>query len=68
MFGSRTICAAIPFILGYAAVLGLNLLLSEVFVASGLHPLLAQAPSLPFVVLASYFINARLVFRARRAE
>ena len=65
VFGSQSLRAAIPFIVGYAVVLGLNLLLSEAFIILGLHPMLAQATSLPFVVLASYFINAKIVFRAR---
>ncbi|MEH2568885.1 GtrA family protein [Bradyrhizobium sp. AZCC 2289] len=63
VFGNWSAGAALPFVLGYGAVLILNLLLADLLIGSGLGALPAQAVALPFVVVASYFINARLVFR-----
>jgi putative flippase GtrA len=63
VFESRSLRALIPFIVGYLAVLGLNLLLLEVLVGWEMNALLAQALSLPPMVVASYLINSRIVFR-----
>lgn len=63
VFGNRSAGAALPFVLGYGMVLIFNLLLADLLIAAGLGALPAQAVALPFVVVASYFINARLVFR-----
>jgi putative flippase GtrA len=63
VFESRSLRALIPFVVGYLAILGLNLLLLEVLVAWGMNALLAQALSLPPMVIASYLINSRIVFR-----
>lgn len=65
VFGNRSARAALPFVLGYGVTLAVNLTLAELFVAAGAIPPVAQALALPFVVLASYFINARLVFRGK---
>ncbi len=65
VFGSRRLGALLPFVAGYLAVLAINLALLELLVALGANPLIAQALSLPLVVIASYLINSRVVFRAR---
>lgn len=63
VFESRTFGALIPFIVGYLVILGLNLFLLEVLIGLGVGALVAQAVSLPFLVMASYLINSRIVFR-----
>jgi len=63
VFGARKLSALLPFVAGYLVVLGINLALLEFFVAIGVGALLAQALSLPAVVIASYLINSRIVFR-----
>jgi putative flippase GtrA len=63
VFRNRSAGAAVPFALGYAVVLTLNLLLADLLVAAGIGVLLSQALALPFVVILSYFINAYFVFR-----
>jgi len=63
VFESRSLRALVPFTAGYLVILGLNLVLLEVLVAFGVGALIAQAVSLPLVVVASYLINARIVFR-----
>jgi putative flippase GtrA len=65
VFKSNRGSALVPFVAGYLVILGANLALLEILVAAGLHALVAQAVSLPFLVLASYLINSRMVFRAR---
>lgn len=65
VFNSRRGSALVPFVAGYLAVLGLNLVLLEVLVGLGLNALIAQAISLPPMVVASYLINSRVVFRQR---
>jgi putative flippase GtrA len=67
VFDSSNFRALVPFILGYLVILGLNLLLLEVLVGWGVNALAAQALSLPPLVVASYLINSRLVFRQRCA-
>lgn len=66
VFNSRRGSALLPFVAGYLVILGANLALLEILVAAGLNALIAQAVSLPFLVAASYLINSRMVFRARR--
>ena|SRR5437868_4446199 len=65
VFKSRRLGALIPFILGYLVILALNLALLEVLVRLGVNALVAQAISLPPLVVASYLINSRVVFRQR---
>lgn len=65
VFKSRRLGALIPFVLGYLVILGANLALLEVLVRLGVNALVAQAISLPPLVVASYLINSRLVFRQR---
>jgi putative flippase GtrA len=65
VFDSRNFRALVPFILGYLVILGLNLLLLEILVGWGVNALAAQALSLPPLVVASYLINSRIVFRQR---
>lgn len=65
VFGNRSARALIPFVLSYAVTMAVNLGLMEFLVRFSLHPLLAQAMSLPAIVVTAYWINARIVFRAR---
>lgn len=65
VFESRRLSALIPFVAGYLVILGLNLLLLELLVGAGVNALIGQALSLPVVVIASYLINSRIVFRRR---
>ena len=63
VFKSSRASALLPFIAGYLVILGANLLLLELLVGLGMNALIAQAVSLPLLVVASYLINSRLVFR-----
>lgn len=63
VFKNRDAWAIVPFLTGYGVALGCNVLLLEGLVRLGVDALLAQAVSLPLVVITSYLINARLVFR-----
>ncbi len=63
VFKNNSARAAIPFVMGYCVILGLNLLLVELFVSLGAGALVAQALAMPFVVVASYLFNALVVFR-----
>lgn len=65
VFGNRSPRALIPFVLGYAGTMAVNLALMELLLRAGIHPLLAQAVSLPLIVVTAYAINARIVFRNR---
>ena len=65
VFGNKTWRTLLPFILAYGVALGLNLMALSVLVRLGVATLIAQAISLPLVVVVSYLINARFVFRAR---
>lgn len=56
------------FISGYAISLGANMMLLEVLVRAGVGPLVAQLICLPPVVVLTYFVNARLVFRNKPAQ
>ncbi len=62
VFANRTLRAFGPFVLGYAVVCALNLILVDLLVAAGAGPLLGQFLALPAVVLASFAINDRAVF------
>jgi putative flippase GtrA len=64
VFGNRDARAIIPFVMGYAVTMAINIALVDAFLAAGINALAAQAFSLPIVVGASYLINAHLVFRA----
>jgi putative flippase GtrA len=48
---------------GYILSLGANLVLLEMLVRFGINALSAQVICLPPIVVLTYFINARLVFR-----
>jgi len=63
VFESRDLSRAIPFVLSYGVSMGVNLALISVLLAWGINGLVAQAICLPVVVLVSYVINSRLVFR-----
>ena len=65
VFGNKTWRTLLPFILAYGVALGLNLMALNVLVRLGVGTLIAEAISLPLVVVVSYLINARFVFRAR---
>lgn len=65
VFHNQNSWAILPFMLGYAAALALNLVLLDGLVIFGVNPLLAQAVCLPCVVVVSYIINARIVFQQR---
>lgn len=64
VFASRSGRRFVPFVAGYAISLALNFVLLELLLRLGIDPLLGQVIALPIVVLATYGINARLVFRA----
>jgi putative flippase GtrA len=51
------------FVGGYAISLATNLVLLEILVRLGVGALVAQVICLPPVVVLTYFVNARLVFR-----
>ena len=65
VFDNRSWRTLLPFGLSYAVALAFNMILLNLLVALGLGTLVAQAVSLPPVVMVSYLINAHLVFRAR---
>ena len=65
VFGNRTWRTLLPFVLAYGVALVLNLLVLNLLVALKVGTLVAQAVSLPVVVVISYLINARFVFRPR---
>jgi putative flippase GtrA len=67
VFNSRRASTLLPFIGGYLFILGANLALLEVLTRAGLSPLVAQAINLPVLVVASYLINSRVVFRSSSA-
>lgn len=62
VFANRGIRALGPFIVGYAAVCGANILLVDGLVAVGPKPLLAQLIALPFIAVLSFIINDRIIF------
>lgn len=63
VFGNRSYKALAAFVLGYAGVCVLNVVLVDIIVAYGHSPLIAQLVSMPALVAASFLINDRLVFR-----
>ena len=63
VFGSSNNRLILRFFAGYAISLGANLVLLEILVRLGVNALVAQLISLPPVVVLTYFVNARLVFR-----
>lgn len=63
VFASRNGRRFVPFVVGYILTLALNFVLLELLLWHGIYPLLGQIISLPIVVLATYVLNARLVFR-----
>jgi putative flippase GtrA len=65
VFANRGLAALVPFVLGYAAVLALNILAVDLLVDARFSALAAQLVCLPVVVLCSYLINDRLVFGRR---
>jgi len=66
VFGNRDLSRAGPFVLSYAVCMGVNLALINALHVVGLGGLIAQAICLPVVVVVSYVINSRLVFRPDR--
>lgn len=66
VFGNRGFRAFFPFVAGYVVVLGLNIALVEILVATSVPALVAQLLAIPVVVPASYAINALAVFRKPR--
>ncbi len=69
VFGNRGYRALVPFVLGYGVVLLANMALLEGLARAGVPTLLAQAISLPFMVLLSYAVNRYMVFaRSLRDE
>jgi putative flippase GtrA len=63
VFDSRDLSRAVPFVLSYVVSMGVNLALISVLLAWGIGGMEAQAICLPVVVVVSYLINSRLVFR-----
>lgn len=62
VFAARGHGALLPFILGYAVVLGLNMVALEILTRAGAPALLAQAIALPMSVALSYLANRYFVF------
>jgi putative flippase GtrA len=62
VFDNRRLSVMLPFIMAYGVSMLLNIALVEMLLLLGIGALVAQALSLPFVVVATYLINARLVF------
>jgi len=67
VFGNRRAGPLLAFLAGYAVTLSINFVLLETLVHAGVHALLAQAVTLPVVVVLSYLINSRFVFRPETA-
>jgi putative flippase GtrA len=67
VFANRRAAAFPSFVAGYALTLGLNIVLLDVMIRFGLHPLWAQLCALLIVVPVSYGINAFLVFSGKRS-
>ena len=65
VFGNRDFRRAIPFVLSYGISMVVNIALIDAFLKLGYSGLVAQALCLPVVVLVSYVLNAKLVFRQR---
>lgn len=65
VFENRDLSRAVPFLMSYGVSMGVNLALISILTARGLGGMLAQAICLPVVVVVSYVINSRLVFRGR---
>ena len=63
VFGNKSWRALLPFVMAYGIALGLNLIVLNLLLAAGVSALIGQAISLPVVVIVSYLINARFVFR-----
>ncbi|MGX1305312.1 putative flippase GtrA [Amorphus suaedae] len=63
VFGNKSLRALLPFIMAYGVALALNLVVLNLLLAVGISALIGQAISLPVVVIVSYLINARFVFR-----
>jgi putative flippase GtrA len=62
VFGNRLAATIVPFVIGYGVTTGLNIVLMNVALRLGIGALLAQALSLPILVITSYLINAKIVF------
>ena len=62
VFASRGYGLLVPFILGYAVVLGANMASLEGLIRVGVPTLAAQAVILPPMVVLSYVINRYIVF------
>lgn len=63
VFSNRSWRALPPFFFSYCVALALNFVVLNSLVYAGMTPLLAQAAALPVIVVTSYMINARFVFR-----
>jgi putative flippase GtrA len=68
VFGNRNGWAILPFVLGYAIALLVNVACLDFLVSVGVNAYAAQAACLPVVVAISYLINAYLVFRERGGQ
>jgi putative flippase GtrA len=68
VFGNRTFRTLAPFCLAYGVALALNAIILNGLIALRISALIAQAISLPVVVIVSYVINARFVFRTASAR
>jgi len=62
VFENKSLRKAGPFFAAYVLLYIINAGMLEIFSREGLHPLAAQAISLPCVVVIGYLINSRLVF------
>jgi putative flippase GtrA len=66
VFANRGFKAMIPFFLGYGVVLIVNMASLEILTRAAVHTLVAQAISLPLMVVLSYVINRYVVFAGSR--
>lgn len=63
VFANRSWRALPGFVMAYGVALAMNAVTLNLLLHVGVATLIAQAISLPVVVLVSYLINSRLVFR-----
>ena len=62
VFGNRLAVTIVPFVMGYGVTMVLNIVLVNIALWLGVGALVAQALSLPLLVITSYLINAKIVF------
>lgn len=63
VFSNRNARALVPFLLGYAVTLSINLIVVELLLDLNFNPYLAQAVTLPLIAAIGYLINSRIVFK-----